>query len=105
MSKMCGEKALANAKMEYMIDLESVWRRFDESARVDLISTYCETIQKCIIDPMVHAKTLAKTRVTLSGRAPVWLYLTVAHYLHGKVYRLWYSDGKGLQLPIFDHTP
>ena len=43
--------------------------------------------------------------VTLTGPAPVWLYLKVAHALHGKAKRLLYRSPVTGDLVIFDHDP
>ena len=43
--------------------------------------------------------------VTLTGRAPVWLYLRVAHVLHGKVKTLLYDSPVTGSVVIFDHDP
>ena len=89
---------------EYVVDLETIYKVFNENAKVDLIPKYCESIDKQIIQQMPK-ELLRETTFVLTGRAPVWLYLVVAHYLHGKVYKLSYDDGKGLRVKIFDHTP
>lgn len=41
--------------------------------------------------------------VVLTGKAPVWLYLTVAHALHGKARRLLYRSPVTGDVVIFDH--
>jgi hypothetical protein len=43
--------------------------------------------------------------VVLTGRAPVWLYLKIAHALHGKVRKLIYRSPVTGDLVIFDHNP
>lgn len=45
--------------------------------------------------------------VVLTGAAPVWLYLRIAHALHGKARRLLYRAPalQGRDLVIFDHSP
>lgn len=43
--------------------------------------------------------------VTLTGAGPVWLYLRLAHVLHGKVRRLLYSSPVTGDVVIFDHNP
>ncbi len=43
--------------------------------------------------------------VILTGRAPVWLYLAVAHALHGKVRKLLYRSPVTGDVVIFDHNP
>ncbi|KHE92793.1 MAG: hypothetical protein K8F52_08860 [Candidatus Scalindua rubra] len=43
--------------------------------------------------------------VTLTGQAPVWLYLKIAHALHGKVRKLIYRSPVTGDVEIFDHNP
>jgi hypothetical protein len=43
--------------------------------------------------------------VILTGHAPVWLYLAVAHALHGKAKRLYYESPVTGRVLIFDHDP
>ena len=43
--------------------------------------------------------------VILTGRAPVWLYLAVAHKLHGLATKLTYRSPVTGDVVIFDHTP
>jgi hypothetical protein len=44
--------------------------------------------------------------VVLTGAAPVWLYLAIAHALHGKARKLYYrSPALEDDLLIFDHDP
>jgi len=45
--------------------------------------------------------------VELTGGAPIWMYLKIAHALHGKAQKLVYSaPGQGIQqLEIFCHNP
>jgi len=43
--------------------------------------------------------------VVLTGQAPVWLYLAVAHALHGKVKKLIYRSPVTGDVVIFDHSP
>jgi|DewCreStandDraft_1066081.scaffolds.fasta_scaffold09868_4 CRISPR-associated DxTHG motif protein len=42
--------------------------------------------------------------VVLTGQAPVWLYLAVAHALHGKARRLIYSSPVTGEIVVFDHA-
>lgn len=42
--------------------------------------------------------------VTVTGAAPVWLYLSVAHALHGKVRKLFYSSPATGEVSIFNHS-
>lgn len=43
--------------------------------------------------------------VVLTGAAPVWLYLTIAHALHGKARKLIYRSPVTGDVVIFDHDP
>lgn len=43
--------------------------------------------------------------VTLTGQGPVWLYLRLAHALHGKAVKLSYNSPVTGDVPIFDHSP
>ena len=43
--------------------------------------------------------------VTLTGRAPVWLYLALAHALHGVAKKLTYTSPVTGDVIIFDHSP
>ncbi len=43
--------------------------------------------------------------VTLTGPAPVWLYLKIAHALHGRVKRLLYDSPVTGPVEIFNHDP
>jgi hypothetical protein len=43
--------------------------------------------------------------VVLTGQAPVWLYLKIAHALHGKARRLLYRSPVTEDVVIFDHDP
>jgi len=43
--------------------------------------------------------------VILTGAAPVWMYLKIAHSLHGKVTTLKYDSPSTGEILIFDHNP
>lgn len=43
--------------------------------------------------------------VVLTGQGPVWLYLRLAHVLHGKARRLTYRSPVTGDVVIFDHNP
>lgn len=43
--------------------------------------------------------------VILTGQAPIWMYLKIAHALHGKARRLTYSSPVTGEVIIFDHDP
>jgi hypothetical protein len=43
--------------------------------------------------------------VVLTGAGPIWLYLKVAHALHGKARKLTYRSPVTGDVAIFDHSP
>lgn len=43
--------------------------------------------------------------ITLTGVAPVWLYLAISHELHGKAKKLIYNSPVTGDVIIFDHNP
>lgn len=76
-----------------VIDLKAL---YGETAKLGELPTYLE-----------KAKALAGegNDVVLTGQAPVWLYLKVAHALHGKTRRLLYASPVTGEVVIFDHDP
>lgn len=56
---------------------------------------------------MGKAKELAGegNDIVLTGKAPVWLYLKIAHALHGKARKLVYRSPVTGDVVIFDHNP
>lgn len=59
--------------------------------------------------PEYEAAALARAgrgrAVTLTGPGPVWLYLRLAHALHGRALRLVYDSPVTGEVLIFDHDP
>lgn len=53
------------------------------------------------------AKELAGegNEIILTGSGPVWLYLKIAHALHGKAKKLIYRSPVTGDVVIFDHDP
>lgn len=47
----------------------------------------------------------AGNEIVLTGAAPIWLYLKVAHALHGRAKRLIYQSPVSGDVVIFDHDP
>ena len=43
--------------------------------------------------------------VTLTGPGPVWLYLKMAHALHGRARKLFYNSPVTGPVEIFNHDP
>ena len=44
-------------------------------------------------------------KVILTGEGPIWLYLSVAHALHGKAKKMIYRSPVAGDVVIFDHDP
>ena len=76
-----------------VIDLKSL---YGEQAKLEDLPRYVE-----------GAKALAGEggEMVLTGPAPIWLYLRIAHSLHGTVKRLVYSSPVTGEVLIFDHDP
>ncbi len=76
-----------------VIDLEKI---YGEQAKLSALNSY---IQKAL--------ELAGegNEIILTGKAPVWLYLAVAHALHGKAKKLIYRSPVTGDVVIFDHNP
>ncbi len=45
------------------------------------------------------------TDVVMTGPGPIWLYLSLAHVLHGRVRSLSYLSPVTGEVLIFDHNP
>lgn len=75
------------------IDINTLYKT---NAKLSEIETYIQ-----------EAQSLAGegSDVILTGQAPIWLYLKIAHSLHGKARKLIYSSPVTGKLVIFDHSP
>ena len=75
------------------IDLSTL---FGETAKLSELAAYEQ-----------RARELAEEgqEVVLTGPAPVWLYLKIAHALHGKAKRLIYRSPVTGDVVVFDHDP
>ncbi len=76
-----------------VIELDSF---FSETAKLSDLPKYIK---------QAEAKAGSGNTVVLTGRAPVWLYLSVAHALHGKAKKLIYRSPVTGDVVIFDHDP
>ena len=76
---------------------------------LDLSTLYTATETAKLAD-LPHYEARAKERcppssdVILTGPAPIWLYLRIAHALHGTARSLTYLSGQGDEIAIFNHT-
>ena len=75
---------------------------------IDLSAIFADTAKLEHLPPYVE-KALEQAGegndVILTGKAPVWLYLSVAHALHGKAKKLIYRSPVTGDVVIFDHDP
>ncbi|MCF6155453.1 MAG: hypothetical protein E3K36_09405 [Candidatus Brocadia sp.] len=69
---------------------------FSETAKLSNLSNYI----KKVVDLAGEGN-----EIVLTGKAPVWLYLAVAHALHGKAKKLTYRSPVTGDVLIFDHNP
>ena len=77
---------------------------------LDLSTLYASTGTAKLADlPAYEAAVLTQVLpgadVTLTGKAPVWLYLRVAHALHGRARILSYDSPVTGPVEIFNHNP
>ena len=75
---------------------------------IDLSQFYNNNAKLSELDSYIQrAKSLAGdgNEVILSGAAPIWLYLKIAHALHGKAKKLIYNSPVTGNIVIFDHSP
>jgi len=75
---------------------------------INLKTCYQETAKLHDIPEYINrAQELAGNgnEVVLTGGAPVWMYLIIAHALHGKAKRLIYNSPVTGDVLIFDHSP
>lgn len=77
------------------INLETLYAS-TETAKLSELETY-----------ITKTKELAGAgnEVLLTGAGPVWLYLKIAHALHGQARRLIYRSPVTGDVVIFDHSP
>lgn len=75
---------------------------------IDLSTLFQGTAKLTDLDAyLAKVKELAGegNEVVLTGAAPVWLYLKIAHALHGKARKLIYRSPVTGDVVIFDHSP
>ncbi|OQC53137.1 MAG: CRISPR-associated protein (Cas_csx3) [Deltaproteobacteria bacterium ADurb.Bin026] len=75
---------------------------------IDLSSFFINNAKLCDLDAYIKkAIDLAGegNDVVLTGAGPVWLYLKIAHALHGKARKLIYRSPVTGDVVIFDHSP
>ena len=76
-----------------VIDIKTL---YGETAKLDWLPSY----ESCALEQAGEGNT-----VILTGAGPVWLYLRLAHVLHGKAISLYYTSPVTGIVEIFDHNP
>ena len=76
-----------------IVDLNKI---YSQSAKLSCLPEY--------IDAALNAAGIGK-EVIITGQAPIWLYLSIAHALHGKANKLIYRSPVAGDVLIFDHDP
>lgn len=69
---------------------------FVNTAKLEDLSLYTQTVLELAGEG---------NDVVLTGKAPVWLYLAIAHALHGRARKLIYRSPVTGDVVIFDHDP
>lgn len=86
-------KTFLNTNENIEIDLSLF---YEDTAKIDKIEDYKEKILRVAGDG---------NNIILTGNAPVWMYLYIAHALHGKAKSLKYSSPVLKDFEIFNHDP
>jgi hypothetical protein len=79
-----------------MMKIIDVSNLFDELAKIDELASYIDNVLR------IAGKG---EEIVLTGKAPIWLYLSVAHALHGIAKKLIYRSPVTGDVLIFDHDP
>jgi CRISPR-associated Csx3 family protein len=79
--------------MTKVIDISDL---FDQLAKIEELPSYVN----------VATEIAGKgDEIVLTGKGPVWLYLSIAHALHGIAKKLIYRSPVTGDVVIFDHDP
>jgi hypothetical protein len=85
--------AEAKSGIEISIDIRGLYQ---EAAKLSDLGEYVKKAQEMAGEGNV---------VVLTGQGPIWLYLKIAHALHGKARKLIYRSPVTGDVTIFDHDP
>lgn len=80
---------------EVIINIKTLFKQ-TATAKLSSLDTYIKKAQKLAGEG---------NEIILTGAAPVWLYLKIAHALHGKARKLIYKSPVTGEVVIFDHSP
>jgi len=78
---------------EVVVDVRTL---YDNSAKLNELPLYVQKGKEIAGEGNV---------AILTGEGPIWLYLKIAHALHGKARRLVYRSPVTGDVVIFDHDP
>jgi len=81
--------------MDITIDISTLYSDTG-TAKLTNLNEYINTVLNLAGDGNV---------IILTGAGPVWLYLKIAHALHGKARKLIYRSPVTGDVVIFDHSP
>lgn len=81
-----------------------------EIITIDIETLYSETGTAKLAELPAYEKRAREIAgvgndVVLTGQGPIWLYLRLAHALHGKARTLWYESPVTGRVVVFDHNP
>jgi hypothetical protein len=82
-----------NNNEQIVINLDSLYH---QTAKLEKLTDY----EREVLDLVGEG-----VDVVLTGPAPVWLYLRLAHALHGKARKLIYNSPVTGDVEIFNHDP
>ena len=78
-----------------VINVEELYAS-DGTAKLAKVNGYCAAARLLV----GHGNN-----IVLTGQGPIWLYLKIAHELHGVVRSLTYDSPVTGEVPIYDHNP
>ncbi len=75
---------------------------------IDIKEIYGETAKLSLMDE--YTKKVVEitgngNEIVITGAGPVWMYLKLAHELHGKAKKLYYDSPVTGKVLVFDHDP
>jgi hypothetical protein len=81
-----------------------------KSLTIDIGEIYLHTGTAKLADLPIYEAEIVRLAgsgndIILTGKGPVWMYLRIAHALHGVARTLTYSSPVSGPVRIFDHTP
>jgi hypothetical protein len=84
---------MTNDNQEVLIDVSAL---FDQPAKIADLSEYVSKAKEAAGSGKI---------VVITGQGPIWLYLKIAHALHGVARKLIYRSPAAGDVIVFDHDP